>query len=80
MEGTTWTPLSLGLRRKTNNAFMSFVPTPLKTDTSGWAEIWGCSPQSDGGGTFVLQSFGSAVRDIVWMSDSTVVLALEDQG
>ena len=32
------------------------------------------------GKRFALQSFGSAVRDIVWMSDSTVVLALEDQG
>ena len=34
----------------------------------------------DGGETFALQSFGSAVRDIVWLSDSIVVLALEDQG
>ena len=40
----------LGLRRRTNNAFMFFVPTPLKTDTSGWGEIWGCSPQRTVGG------------------------------
>ena len=35
---------------------------------------------TNGGETFALQSFGSAVRDIVWMSDSTVVLALADHG
>ena len=40
----------LGLRRRTNNAFMSFVPTPPKTDISGWGEIWGCSPQRTVGG------------------------------
>ena len=58
---------------------MFFVPT-LQNGHFWVGGDLGLFTTEDGGGTFVLQSFGAAVRDIVWMSDSTMVLALEGQG
>ena len=78
--GATWSPLSLGLAVENQQRVHVLRHTLPQPDGFGWAEIWGLFTTDDGGETFALQSFGSAVRDIVWMSDSTVVLALEDQG
>ena len=78
--GTTWTPLSLGLAAENQQRLHV-----LRAHPSDEGHFWvggdlGLFTTEDGGGSFALQSFGSAVRDIVWMSDSTVVLALEGQG
>lgn len=78
--GNTWVPLSLGL--SVENQQRIHV---LRAHPSMEGHFWvggdlGLFTTEDGGESFMLQSFGSAVRDIVWMSDQTVVLALEDQG
>ena len=74
--GATWSPLSLGLAVENQQRVHVIQPHP---STAG--QFWvggdlGLFTTANGGETFALQSFGSAVRDIVWMSDSTVVLAL----
>ena len=78
--GTTWMPLSLGLAVENQQRLHV-----LRAHPSNVGSLWvggdlGLFTTDDSGETFSLQSFGSAVRDIAWMSDSTVVLALEDQG
>ena len=78
--GTTWTPLSLGLAAENQQRLHVLRAHPSEDGHFWVGGDLGLFTTEDGGGTFVLQSFGAAVRDIVWMSDSTVVLALEGQG
>ena len=78
--GTTWTPLPLGLTAENQQRLHVLRAHPSDDDHFWVGGDLGLFTTEDGGGSFALQSFGSAVRDIVWMSDSTVVLALEGQG
>ena len=78
--GTTWTPLSLGLAVENQQRLHVLRAQPFDEGRFWVGGDLGLFTTEDGGETFALQSLGSAVRDIVWMSDSTVVLALEDQG
>ena len=78
--GATWTSLSLGLTVENQQRIHVLRAHPTAEERFWVGGDLGLFTTDDGGETFALQSFGSAVRDIVWMSDSTVVLALEDQG
>ena len=78
--GATWSPLSLGLAVENQQRVHVIQPHPTTAGQFWVGGDLGLFTTANGGETFALQSFGSAVRDIVWMSDSTVVLALEDQG
>ena len=78
--GVTWTSLSLGLSVE-NQQRIHVVRTHPTSEGRFWVGgDLGLFTTDDAGETFALQSFSSAVRDIAWMSDSTVVIALEDQG
>ncbi|MGB2157597.1 MAG: hypothetical protein ACPHX0_03930 [Flavobacteriales bacterium] len=78
--GTTWTPLSLGLSVENQQRLHVLRAHPSEVGRFWVGGDLGLFTTDDGGETFALQSFGSAVRDIAWMSDSIVVLALEGQG
>ena len=78
--GTTWSPLSLGLSVENQQRLHVLRAHPSEVGRFWVGGDLGLFTTDDGGETFALQSFGSAVRDIVWLSDSIVVLALEGQG